>query len=99
MRLVVLNHLTLDGVLQAPGGPDEDTRGGFRHGGWAVPGNDEVMGRVLGEGMAEADGGLLLGRRSYEQMLAYWNEVGGPFKDRLKDSPQDVASSDAAAHP
>ena len=47
MRIVVINHLTLDGVMQAPGRPDEDTRGGFSHGGWAVPGNDEVMGHAL----------------------------------------------------
>ena len=95
MRLVVLNHLTLDGVLQSPGGPDEDTRGGFRHGGWAVPGNDEVMGRVLGERSGGGGGGLLLGRRSYEQMLAHWNDVGGPFKDQLNDSPKYVVSSSA----
>ncbi len=96
MRLVVLNHLSLDGVLQAPGGPEEDTRGGFRHGGWAIPGNDEVMGRRLGQRSGEPGGGLLLGRRSYEQMLAYWNEVGGPFKDRLNESPKYVASSSAS---
>jgi hypothetical protein len=47
MRLVVINHVTLDGVMQAPGRPDEDTRGGFSHGGWANPGNDEVMGHAL----------------------------------------------------
>ena len=96
MRLVVLNHLTLDGVLQAPGGPEEDTRGGFRHGGWAIPGNDEVMGRRLGERSGAPGGGLLLGRRSYEQMLAHWNDVGGPFKDQLNESPKYVASSSAS---
>ena len=96
MRLVVLNHLTLDGVLQAPGGPEEDTRGGFQHGGWAIPGNDEVMGRRLGERSGAPGGGLLLGRRSYEQMLAHWNETGGPFKDQLNESPKYVASSTAS---
>ena len=40
MRILVINHITLDGVMQAPGSPDEDTRGGFAHGGWAIPGND-----------------------------------------------------------
>jgi hypothetical protein len=45
-KIVVINHVTLDGVMQAPGRPDEDTRGGFEHGGWAVPNNDEVMGEV-----------------------------------------------------
>jgi dihydrofolate reductase len=92
MRVVVLNHITLDGVMQSPGGPDEDTRGGFRHGGWAVPGNDEVMARALGRRMGKADGGLLLGRRSYEQMLAFWDAQGGPYKDALNDAPKYVAS-------
>ena len=50
-RISVVNHLTLDGVMQAPGRPDEDTRGGFTNGGWSVPYGDEVMGRVMGEGM------------------------------------------------
>jgi dihydrofolate reductase len=78
--------------MQAPGGPDEDTRDGFRHGGWAVPGNDEVMGRELGRRMGRPDGGLLLGRRSYEQMLAFWDAQGGPFKDALDNAPKYVAS-------
>jgi dihydrofolate reductase len=78
--------------MQAPGGPDEDTRGGFRHGGWAAPGNDEVMGRELGRRTGKPDGGLLLGRRSYEQMLAFWDAQGGPFKDALSDAPKYVAS-------
>ena len=60
-RVVVTNNLTLDGVMQAPGRPDEDVRGGFDRGGWAIPDNDPVMGRVMGEGMAQP-GALLLGR-------------------------------------
>jgi hypothetical protein len=67
MRIVVINHLTLDGVMQAPGRPDEDTRGGFSHGGRANPGNDAAMVQAIGERMAEPNGGLLLGRRSYEE--------------------------------
>ena len=59
MRLVVMNHVTLDGVMQAPGRADEDTRGGFRHGGWAVAHNDDVMARALGQRMGRLDGGLL----------------------------------------
>ena len=51
-RLRVLSSITLDGVMQAPGRPDEDRRDGFEHGGWALPYNDPVMGRVMGEGMA-----------------------------------------------
>ena len=61
-RVVMINHLTLDGVMQAPGRPDEDRRGGFAHGGWAQPNTDEVMGRTLGASMA--GGPLLLGRRT-----------------------------------
>jgi dihydrofolate reductase len=93
MRLVVINHVTLDGVMQSPGRPDEDTRDGFCHGGWAIPGNDEVMGRALGERMGKPDGGLLLGRWSYEEMLASWNKQGGPFKDALNNAPKWVAST------
>lgn len=93
MRLVVINHVTLDGVMQAPGRPDEDIRGGFRHGGWAVPGSDEVVGRTLGNRMGRPEGGLLLGRRSYEDMLAFWNAEGGPYKEALVSAPKYVAST------
>jgi dihydrofolate reductase len=96
MRVVVLNHVTLDGVMQAPGRSDEDTRNGFRHGGWAAPGTDDVMGGALGERMGKPDGGLLLGRRSYEEMLASWNRQGGPFKDALNHAPKWVASTTPA---
>jgi dihydrofolate reductase len=96
MRVVVLNHITLDGVLQGPGRPDEDTRGGFRHGGWAIAGSDEVVGRKVGEWMGRSDGGLLLGRRSYEEMLGFWNEEGGPFKEALHQAPKYVPSTDPA---
>jgi dihydrofolate reductase len=97
MRVVVINHLTLDGVMQSPGRPDEDTRDGFTHGGWAIPGGDEVMARALGAHMGKTDGGLLLGRRSYEEMLSSWNAQGGPFKDALNSAPKYVASASAAA--
>jgi dihydrofolate reductase len=96
MGLVVINHLTLDGVMQGPGRPDEDTRDGFSHGGWAIPGGDEVMGRVLGARMGRPDGGLLLGRWSYEGMLASWNAQGGPYKDALNATPKYVVSSNPA---
>jgi dihydrofolate reductase len=96
MRLVVINHLTLDGAMQGPGRPDEDTRNGFSHGGWAIPGGDEVMGRVLGARMGRPDGGLLLGRWSYEAMLASWNAQGGPYKEALNAAPKYVVSSNPA---
>ena len=96
MRIVVINHVSLDGVMQAPGRPDEDTRGGFIHGGWAQAGNDPAMTDAVGERMGKPDGGLLLGRRSYEDMLATWNDKGGPFKEGLNAAAKYVASSSAA---
>jgi dihydrofolate reductase len=69
--MIVINHLTLDGVMQAPGRPDEDRRGGFEYGGWAQADNDAVMGQALGEGMTQG-GALLFGRRTYEDFAAFW---------------------------
>lgn len=92
MRIVVINQLTLDGVMQAPGRPDEDTRGGFTHGGWAMARPDPAIGEAMGARMASSDG-LLLGRRTYEDLLASWNAQGGPFKDVLNEAPKFVAST------
>jgi dihydrofolate reductase len=92
-RVVVTNHLTLDGVMQAPGRPDEDRRGGFEHGGWATPYGDSVMGSVMGERMAKG-GGLLLGRRTYEDFAAFWpNQEDNPFTAVLNDRQKYVAST------
>jgi dihydrofolate reductase len=92
MKVVVVNHLTLDGVMQAPGRPDEDLRGGFEHGGWARPYGDEVMGRVMAEGMAQG-GAMLLGRRTYEDFAAFWpNQKDNPFTEVLNDRQKYVAS-------
>jgi hypothetical protein len=93
MRLVVISHVTLDGVMPGPGRPDEDTRNGFSHSGWAVHGNDGVMGRALGERVGRPNGGLLLGRWSYDGMLAFWNAQGGPYKDALNAAPKYIVSS------
>jgi dihydrofolate reductase len=90
-RVVVMNHVTLDGVMQAPGRPDEDRRDGFEHGGWSIPNNDDVIGAALGERMADS-GGLLLGRRTYEDLLSYWNTQESPFKDALNMARKYVAS-------
>jgi dihydrofolate reductase len=90
-RIIVLNSVTVDGVMQGPGRPDEDTRGGFDRGGWAVAGSDDVMVAAMGEHLTRS-GGLLLGRRSYEDILGYWNAAGGPFKDPLNDASKYVAS-------
>src|ERR1700722_4868003 len=94
-KVVVINHGTLDGVMQAPGRPDEDTRDGFEAGGWAIAGNDDAMGAKMGQLMGRGCA-WLFGRRTYEDLLASWNEQGGPFKDALNDVPKYVASSDPA---
>jgi dihydrofolate reductase len=94
-RVVVMNQVTLDGVMQGPGRPDEDTRDGFDRGGWAVPHSDETMVTKMGERMG-ADRAFLFGRRTYEDLLASWNAQGGPFKDALNDAPKYVASSNPA---
>ena len=94
MRQVsVTNNVSLDGVMQAPGRVDEDTRGGFERGGWALPYNDEVMGRVIGEGMSQT-GALLLGRRTYEDFAGYWpRQTDNPFTDVLDNIQKYVAST------
>jgi dihydrofolate reductase len=91
-NVIVMNTLTLDGVMQAPGRPDEDTRDRFAHGGWASPYSDEAMVREMGERMG-GDHAFLFGRRTYEELLASWNDQGGPFKDALNSTHKYVASS------
>jgi dihydrofolate reductase len=70
-KLVVLSFITLDGVMQAPGGPAEDTSGGFNYGGWVVPFADEALGRIMGEQMSGRSD-LLLGRKTFEIFASYW---------------------------
>ncbi len=94
-RIIVMNHLTLDGVMQGPGRPDEDTRGGFERGGCAVPSGDEAMAARMGERMG-GDRAFLFGRRTYEDLLASWNAKGDPFKDALNDAHKYFAWSDPA---
>ena len=92
MRVVVFMSVTLDGVIQAPARPDEDIRGGFEHGGWAVPYADEVMGKAAGEGMARP-GSLLLGRRTYEDFFTVWpNRTDNPYTEVLNKRTKYVAS-------
>jgi dihydrofolate reductase len=92
-KVVVFTSLTLDGVMQAPGRPDEDTRGGFAHGGWAQPYNDPVMGAVAAEGMADT-GSILLGRRTYEDFYSLWpHQTDNPFTEVLDNSQKYVAST------
>ena len=92
-KIGVVNSLSLDGVMQAPGRPDEDRRGGFAHGGWAQAYNDEVMGKATGEGMAKP-GALLFGRRTYEDFAKVWpNQTDNPFTPVLNNSQKYVAST------
>jgi dihydrofolate reductase len=96
VAVVVVNHISLDGVMQSPGRADEDTRGGFGHGGWAASSDDPAIGRAMGSVMG-ARFSWLLGRRSYDEMLGHWNEAGGPYKDGLNGTMKYVASSDPGA--
>ncbi len=91
--LVAFEILSLDGVMQAPGRPDEDRRGGFERGGWAVPYADAEMGRVAGESM-EKTGALLFGRRTYQDFANVWpNRTDNPFTQVLNKSQKYVAST------
>jgi dihydrofolate reductase len=91
-RVILIEHVTLDGVMQAPGRADEDTRGGFEHGGWAQANSDEVMGREMGKRMAKG-GALLLGRRTYEDFYGFWpKQTDNPYTQDLNSTQKYVAS-------
>ena len=91
-RIVVFTSLTLDGVMQAPARPDEDVRGGFQHGGWAVPYSDASMAAAAGESMATTEG-LILGRRTYEDFYSVWpNRTDNPYTEVLNNAQKYVAS-------
>lgn len=94
MGQVVVNiSVSLDGVMQAPGRADEDTRDGFTHGGWALPYFDPVMGRAAAEGMAKMPA-LLFGRRTYQDFFAVWPaRTGNPFTEVLTNARKFVAST------
>jgi dihydrofolate reductase len=92
-RVIAFTSLTLDGVMQAPSRPDEDRRGGFEHGGWALPYADPVQDRVVGESMATAPA-LLFGRRTYEDFCTVWpNRTDNPFTEVLNNTQKYVAST------
>ncbi|HEX3343689.1 MAG TPA: dihydrofolate reductase family protein [Polyangiaceae bacterium] len=93
MKVVVVNHVTLDGVTQAPGRPDEDRRGGFEHGGWSVPFGDAVLAAEMGRSMSQS-GALLLGRRTYEDFFSFWpKQTDSPFTAVLDNVRKYVAST------
>lgn len=94
-RVVVINHLTLDGIMQAPGRPDEDPRGGFAHGGWARSGaSDPVLQQVMGERMGTS-WSLLVGRRTYQDFADFWprQPEPNPFGAALTKVRKYVAST------
>ncbi|MCK2221520.1 dihydrofolate reductase family protein [Actinomadura sp. ATCC 31491] len=90
--------VSLDGVMQGPGRADEDTRDGFRHGGWGVGYADEVTGRLAGSGMARTTA-LLFGHRSYDDLLRHWTSVAepNPFTDSLLKQRKYVVTRDEGA--
>jgi dihydrofolate reductase len=95
MRIVISEFISLDGVVQAPGGPDEDTEGGFQHGGWSMPFFDpEIMGTFISSGMEHTDA-ILQGARTWKVMAAAWPERTGdddPFTDWMNTVPKYVVS-------
>ena len=88
-KIIVLEFITLDGVIQAGGGPDEDKSGGFKYGGWAAPYSDEVSSRIMQKQMEPAD--LLLGRKTFEIWEAYW-PVHADFWPGINDVTKYVLS-------
>jgi dihydrofolate reductase len=88
-KVVVLSFVSLDGVMQAPGGPEEDTSGGFQYGGWTAPYADEFSGTIMGKQMS-VPFDLLLGRKTYDIFAAYWpkqdltGQFAGPFNEATK---------------
>jgi dihydrofolate reductase len=93
MQIILTDFMSLDGVVQAPGGREEDTDDGFAHGGWSAPYFDpEVMGPAVLELLDRSDG-LLFGRRTWQGMAAAWPErAGDPYADRMNAIPKHVAS-------
>jgi dihydrofolate reductase len=96
-KLIVLSFITLDGVMQAPGGPEEDPTGGFKYGGWAAGYWDDFLGSVMAEQMAKPFDALL-GRKTYEIFAAYWpyvksDDSDGPIADKINSAKKYVVST------
>jgi dihydrofolate reductase len=94
-QVTVLEHVSLDGVMQAPGRADEDPRDGFDRGGWAARYADEVLGRTMGESMAGGPGELLFGRRTYEDLVGWWLAQTGdnPFTGVIRAAVKHVVTT------
>jgi dihydrofolate reductase len=91
-KIVVLSFISLDGVMQAPGGPEEDTSGGFAYGGWTVPFMDEFSGNIMSEQMSMPFD-LLLGRKTYDIFAGYWPKQTGPIADPFNSTTKYVVSA------
>jgi dihydrofolate reductase len=93
-KIVVAEQLSVDGVMQAPGDPDEDRSGGFAHGGWHMPYFDDVAARVVSEAIGQTDA-FLFGRKTYEIMARYWPNApeGAPFADTMNGMTKYVVST------
>lgn len=93
-KVTVINNVTLDGVMQAPARADEDTRGGFAHGGWGAAYQDPVIARKMGELMASSKGSLLFGKRTYLDLYSVWAKAtGNPYSAVLNRTHKYVAST------
>jgi len=97
-KIVVLSFISLDGVMQAPGGPEEDTSGDFKYGGWTVPYFDEFAGNIMGEQMGKPFD-LLLGRKTYDIFAGYWpnQDPDGPVADPFNKATKYVVSNSSPA--
>jgi dihydrofolate reductase len=95
-KVIVLSFMTLDGVIQAPGGPEEDTSGGFKYGGWVFGFFDEFVGTVMGEQMSH-NADLLLGRKTFEIFASYWPEHESEWPG-INQVKKYVASNTLTAH-
>ncbi len=95
-NIIVLSFITLDGVMQGPGGPTEDPSGNFTHGGWLVPYFDDVVGKVMGEQMSRPFD-LLLGRKTFEIMATYWPQYNDG-KNPINEATRYVASNTLTTH-
>ena len=95
-KIIVLSFITLDGVMQGPGGPTEDTSGNFTHGGWVVPYFDEFVGKIMEEQMSKPFD-LLLGRKTFEIFATYWPHADGG-KNPINEATKYVASNTLTTH-
>jgi dihydrofolate reductase len=90
-RIRIIEHISLDGVIQAPGGPEEDPSNGFTHGGWGFPEHDEQVGAAIDAAQGQGFD-LLLGRRTYDIFAGYWPKQTGPMADSLNGARKVVAT-------